>query len=93
VRGRNGAEHRRDVSGYVLEGPEYLTIFDRRTGAALATTGYIPHDGKGLYSTGWGDGDALHVSDLDPDRPGLEVFNIQERFDDAGAIVVAGGRR
>ena len=40
---------------------------------------------RGLYSTGLGHGDALHVSDLDPDRPGLEVFNIQERFGDAGA--------
>jgi rhamnogalacturonan endolyase len=45
----------------------------------------IDDNGKGLYSTGLGHGDALHVSDLDPDRPGLEVFNIQERFDDAGA--------
>ncbi len=26
----------------------------------------IDDDGKGLYSTGWGHGDALHVSDLDP---------------------------
>jgi rhamnogalacturonan endolyase len=45
----------------------------------------INDDGKGLYSTGLGHGDALHLSDLDPTRPGLEVFDIQERFDDAGA--------
>ena len=45
----------------------------------------IDDNGKGLYSTGFGHGDALHVSDLDPTRPGLEVFDIQERFDDAGA--------
>lgn len=45
----------------------------------------LDDDGKGLYSTGLGHGDALHVSDLDPDRPGLEVYDIQERFDDAGA--------
>ena len=44
----------------------------------------IDDDGKGLYSTGLGHGDALHVSDLDPTRPGLEVFGIQERFGDAG---------
>ena len=44
----------------------------------------IDDNGKGLYSTGLGHGDALHVSDLDPSRPGLEVFDIQERFDDAG---------
>lgn len=45
----------------------------------------LDDDGKGLYTTGLGHGDALHVSDLDPDRPGLEVFGIQERFGDAGA--------
>jgi rhamnogalacturonan endolyase len=45
----------------------------------------IDDNGKGLYSTGLGHGDALHVSDLDPSRRGLEVFDIQERFDDAGA--------
>ncbi|TDS15699.1 rhamnogalacturonan lyase [Sphingobacterium paludis] len=38
----------------------------------------IDDDGTGLYSTGLGHGDALHVSDLDPDRPGLEVFGIHE---------------
>jgi rhamnogalacturonan endolyase len=27
----------------------------------------------------------MHLGDLDPERPGLEVFNIQERFGDAGA--------
>ncbi|MCA0382931.1 MAG: rhamnogalacturonan lyase [Bacteroidetes bacterium] len=45
----------------------------------------VDDDGKGLYTTGIGHGDALHVSDLDPSRPGLEVFHIQERFGDAGA--------
>ncbi len=45
----------------------------------------LDDNGKGLYSTGFGHGDALHLSDLDPTRPGLEVFDIQERFDDAGA--------
>ena len=45
----------------------------------------IDDNGEGLYSTGLGHGDALHVSDLDPTRPGMEVFDIQERFSDAGA--------
>lgn len=45
----------------------------------------IDDTGKGLYTTGLGHGDALHVTDLDPNRPGMEVFDIQERFDDAGA--------
>ncbi len=193
----NATADYRNADGYILAGPEFLTIFDGRTGAALATTDFIPprhpssltpttdqlkdlwgdgygnrvdrflgaiayldgvhpslvmsrgyytravitawdwrggkltrrwtfdsdagpesnrayrgqgnhqvsvadvdgdgrdeiifgaatidDDGRGLYSTGLGHGDALHVSDLDPDRPGLEVFDIQERFDDAGA--------
>ncbi|HSC55110.1 MAG TPA: rhamnogalacturonan lyase [Phnomibacter sp.] len=45
----------------------------------------LDDNGKGLHSTGFGHGDALHVSDMDPDNPGLEIFDIQERFDDAGA--------
>jgi rhamnogalacturonan endolyase len=191
----SGAERRRNTAGYILAGPEYLTIFDGMTGAALATTDYIPprhpakrdpttdemkavwgdgygnrvdrflaaiayldgsrpslvmcrgyytrsvlaawnwrdgklsrmwtfdsedegnkgyggqgnhnlsvgdvdgdgkdeivygacvidDNGKGLYTTGLGHGDAMHLSDLDPARPGLEIFDIQERFDDAGA--------
>jgi rhamnogalacturonan endolyase len=169
----------RTANGYILNGPEYLTIFDGRTGAALATSSYIPprgtvsawgddygnrvdrflaavayldgtrpslvmcrgyytravlaawnwrggqlsqvwtfdsdadsanagyrgqgnhnlsvgdvdgdgrdeivygaavidHDGKGLYTTGRGHGDAMHLSDMDPSRPGLEVFQSHE---------------
>lgn len=38
----------------------------------------VDDDGEGLYTTGFRHGDALHVSDLDPARPGLEVFGIHE---------------
>lgn len=38
----------------------------------------VDDDGKGLYTTGFRHGDALHVSDLDPDIPGLEAFGIHE---------------
>ena len=38
----------------------------------------IDDDGQGLYTTGLRHGDALHISDMDPDRPGLEVFGIHE---------------
>ncbi|MBQ6890526.1 MAG: family 43 glycosylhydrolase, partial [Oscillospiraceae bacterium] len=38
----------------------------------------IDHNGKGLYATGHGHGDALHVGDFDPDRSGLEVFQVHE---------------
>lgn len=175
VIGNAKADHR-NRNGYVLEGPEFLTVFDGFTGKALATSNYVPargrvsawgdnygnrvdrflacvayldgkrpsvvfcrgyytrcvlaawnwrdgklqqmwtfdsddgtpgnrayrgqgnhnlsvgdvnndgrddiiygaavigSDGKGLYSTGWGHGDAMHFSDLDPNRPGLEIF-------------------
>jgi len=38
----------------------------------------VDDNGKGLFSTGLRHGDALHVSDLDPSRPGMEVFGIHE---------------
>ena len=38
----------------------------------------IDDNGRGLYSTGLGHGDALHLSDMDPDRPGQEVFMVHE---------------
>lgn len=38
----------------------------------------VDDDGTGLYSTGLRHGDAMHVSDLLPDRPGLEVWGIHE---------------
>ena len=167
----------RNSSGYILDGPEYLTIFNGQTGAAMVTTNYvvprgnvsswgdsygnrvdrflacvayldgvrpslvmcrgyytrtvlaawdwrngqltqrwvfdstngyssyegqgnhnlsvgdvdgdgkdeivygacaINHDGTGLYTTGLGHGDAMHMSDMDPDRPGLEVWDVHE---------------
>jgi rhamnogalacturonan endolyase len=38
----------------------------------------VDDDGKGLFSTGYRHGDALHVTDLDLTNPGLEVFGIHE---------------
>lgn len=38
----------------------------------------INDDGTLLYRTGVGHGDAMHVSDMDPDRPGLEVWTVHE---------------
>lgn len=38
----------------------------------------VDDNGKGLYSTGLRHGDAIHVSDLMPEHPGLEVFGIHE---------------
>ncbi|MDT0303501.1 rhamnogalacturonan lyase family protein [Streptomonospora wellingtoniae] len=39
----------------------------------------VDDDGSGLWNTGYGHGDALHVGDFLPERGGLEVFDIQER--------------
>ena len=51
VIGRADADWR-NADGYVLRGPEYLTVFDGRTGAALATADYVPARGD---VGDWGD--------------------------------------
>lgn len=38
----------------------------------------LDNDGMLLYAVGFGHGDAIHVSDLVPSRPGLEVFDVHE---------------
>lgn len=38
----------------------------------------LDHDGTLLYATGYGHGDAIHLADHNPDRPGLEVFEVHE---------------
>ncbi|HKN96739.1 MAG TPA: cellulose binding domain-containing protein [Pseudonocardiaceae bacterium] len=42
----------RNADGYVLSGPEYLTVFNGRTGAVAATVNYVPP--RGTVSA-WGD--------------------------------------
>ncbi len=42
----------RNSSGYVLDGPEYLTVFSGATGAAITTVDYVPE--RGTVSD-WGD--------------------------------------
>ncbi|WP_308421957.1 rhamnogalacturonan lyase family protein [Pseudarthrobacter scleromae] len=44
----------------------------------------IDDNGKPLYNTGLGHGDAIHTSDLDPSRPGLEVFAAHEDMGASG---------
>lgn len=38
----------------------------------------IDHDGKFMYRTGLGHGDAMHLGDLDPNRAGLEIWQVHE---------------
>ncbi len=42
----------------------------------------VDDNGKGLHTTGLRHGDALHVSDLEPWKPGLEVFGVHEIEED-----------
>ncbi|GAB3466543.1 hypothetical protein GCM10027570_55950 [Streptomonospora sediminis] len=51
--GRSSRNDLRNFEGFVLSGPEYLTVFDGRTGAELDTVDYAPARGDdGLM---WGD--------------------------------------
>jgi hypothetical protein len=50
----------------------------------------VDNDGTGLYSTGIGHGDAMHMSDMDPSNPGLEVFKVNENsseYADSGGVL------
>ncbi|GGU42423.1 rhamnogalacturonan lyase [Streptomyces lavendofoliae] len=74
VIGNAGADHR-NAGGYVLAGPEYLTMFNGRTGAAMGTVDYVPARGS---VASWGDGYGNRVDRflagtayLDGTRPSL----------------------
>jgi len=63
----------RNSAGYILTGPEFLTVFNGQTGKALATTNYLPARGT---VTSWGDnyGNRVDrflggVANLDGNRP------------------------
>ncbi|MER5275036.1 rhamnogalacturonan lyase [Streptomyces sp. NPDC002809] len=65
----------RNSSGYILSGPEYLTMFNGRTGAAMGTVDYVP--ARGTVSS-WGDSYGNRVDRflagtayLDGSRPSL----------------------
>lgn len=69
------------LAGYRGQGTHSLTVGDvdgdgRDEIVYGAMT--IDDDGSGLYTTGLGHGDALHLSDMVPSRPGLEVFQVHE---------------
>jgi rhamnogalacturonan endolyase len=51
VIGSSSADHR-NSSGYILAGPEFLTVFNGQNGAVLATTNYVPARGN---VGSWGD--------------------------------------
>ncbi|AWT46851.1 rhamnogalacturonan lyase [Streptomyces actuosus] len=74
VIGNSSADYR-NSSGYVLSGPEYLTMFDGRTGKAMQSVDYVP--ARGTVSS-WGDSYGNRVDRflagtayLDGSRPSL----------------------
>jgi len=46
----------------------------------------INNDGTGLYTTGLGHGDALHLGVYDPTRPGLQVYQVHENVTRNGGV-------
>ncbi|MBD3591319.1 rhamnogalacturonan lyase [Bacteroides sp. GM023] len=46
----------------------------------------IDHDGKGLYSTKMGHGDAIHMTQFDPSRKGLQVWDCHENKRDGSTF-------
>jgi rhamnogalacturonan endolyase len=48
----------------------------------------IDDDGSGLWTTGLGHGDAMHLADIDPDRPGLERWGITEQTNTSGSNLI-----
>ncbi|MFI8950176.1 rhamnogalacturonan lyase [Streptomyces sp. NPDC053750] len=74
VIGSSSADHR-NSSGYILTGPEYLTMFNGQTGKAMGTVDYVP--ARGTVSS-WGDSYGNRVDRflagtayLDGSRPSL----------------------
>jgi hypothetical protein len=74
VIGNASADHR-NSGGYVLSGPEYLTMFNGQTGKAMGTVDYVP--ARGTVSS-WGDSYGNRVDRflagtayLDGSRPSL----------------------
>ena len=68
-------------SNFVSQGNHNMTVGDMdNDGKDELCNGAsaIDNDGKAFYSTGLGHGDALHMSDIDPNRPGLEVWQCHE---------------
>jgi rhamnogalacturonan endolyase len=68
-------------SGYAGQGNHNLSVNDVDSDGKdeiVYGSCTIDDNGSGLYTTGLGHGDAMHVGDLNPNRPGLEVWQSHE---------------
>lgn len=68
-------------SNYIAQGAHSLSIADvdgDGKDEVIYGASVIDDDGRPLWASGAGHGDALHVSDMDPARPGLEIFMVHE---------------
>ncbi len=69
-------------SSYKGQGNHQLSIADVDSDGKdeiIYGSAAINDNGTGLYNTGLGHGDALHVGDFNPDRSGLEVYACHEQ--------------
>ncbi len=76
-------------SSYIGEGTHSIVVADvdgDGKDEIIYGASAIDDNGVGLYATRLGHGDALHVSDMDPTRPGLEVFQVHESTGTNGHI-------
>ncbi|ADU12063.1 rhamnogalacturonan lyase [Asticcacaulis excentricus] len=74
-------------SGYSGQGNHQFSVADvDGDGKQEILYGAMALDGTGkpLWTTGMGHGDAMHVSDLDPNRPGLEKWGVHENMKMSG---------
>jgi rhamnogalacturonan endolyase len=51
-------------------------------------SGCLDHHGKPMWNAGKGHPDAIYVADVDPDRPGLEIFYGIEKASKRGAVAL-----
>lgn len=63
--------------GYAGMGNHQMTVGDANADGrdeVYNGTSAVNFNGTGWFTNGFGHGDAMHMSDMDPDRPGLEIW-------------------
>ena len=97
IKGHDNTKDYRNSGGHILQGPEYLTVFDGLTGRALHTTWYLPgRAGTGKYlpsgkeaTSGEGGSELGKVSSFPTGFWGDNYGNRSERF--LGAVAYING--